>query len=95
MVRGGERVRLARAARRVDPSAVPEPRDHPRLVLRDPVPDAVAERAAHDVDVLGERLDRVAGRPAAAVLERLREVPVVERDVRLDAAREQLVDQRS
>ena len=31
--------------------------------------------------------------PAAAILERLRQVPVVERDERLDAVREQLVDE--
>ena len=75
------------SSRSVHAQPVAEPRDHPRLVLRDPVAHAIAEPGGDDLGVLRERLDRVARRPAAAVLERLRQVPVVERDVRLDAAR--------
>ena len=93
VVRGGQRVGLALAAGSVLPESVPEPRDHPRLALRDPMPDAVAETVAHDVDVLGERFGRLTDGPAAALLERLREIPVVERHEGLDARREQLVDQ--
>ena len=55
--------------------------------------DAVAEPRGDDLGVLGERLDVSRARPAAAVLERLRQVPVVERQERLDAVREQLVDE--
>ena len=55
--------------------------------------DAVAEPRGDDLGVLGERVDRLARGPAAAVLERLRQVPVVERDEGLDAVREQLVDE--
>ena len=43
--------------------------------------------------VLGEAVDGVAVEPAAVVLERLRQVPVVERDHRLHAVGEQRVDQ--
>ena len=93
VVRRGERVRLALAAGCVQAEPVAEPRDHPRLVLRDPVADAVAETAGDGLHVLGECTDRVAGRPAAAVLERLRKIPVVQRRVGLDPVGEQLVDE--
>ena len=93
VVRGRERVRVGRAARRVVAPAVADPRDDPRLVVRDPVPDAVAEPSCDGLDVLRERVDGVADGPAARVLERLRRVPVEERHVRRDAVAEQLVDQ--
>ena len=92
-MRGGERIRLGLAARRVVPPAVPDPGDDPRLVVRDPVGDAVAEARRDGLDVLGERIDRVAHGPAARVLEHLRGVPVEERHVRRDAVAEQLVDE--
>src|SRR4029079_10300530 len=85
--RGGEGVAVAPAAGGVLAAAVAEPGDHPRLVLRDPTRDTVAEPRDDDLDVLRERLDRVPCRPAALVLERLREVPVVERRERLEAGR--------
>ena len=47
----------------------------------------------HERGVLGEAGRGVPRRPAAGVLERLRQVPVVQRQPRLDAVREQLVDQ--
>ena len=50
-------------------------------------------RRRDDLGVLREGVDGLAGRPAAAILERLRQVPVVQRDERLDAVREQLVDE--
>ena len=93
MVRGRERVRVRRPARGVVAPAVTDPRDDPRLVVRDPVPDAVAEPAGDRLDVLGERIDGVAHGPAACVLDRLRRVPVEERHVRRDAVAEQLVDE--
>ena len=71
--------------------AVAEPGDHPRLVLRDPVADTIAQRVGHDLDVLGEGVHGLAHRPAPAVLERLRQIPVIERDERLDPVGEQLV----
>ena len=87
------RRRSRRAAGRVLAPGVPDPRDDPRLVVRDPVLDAVAEPLGDDLGVLDERLGGRARRPAARVLERLRRVPVEERRERLDAVREQLVDE--
>ncbi len=93
VMRGGERVRVGGAARGVMAPAVPDPGDDPRLVVRDPVPDAIAEPLADRFDVLLERADDVARRPAAGVFEHLRRVPVEERHVRRDAVAEQLVDE--
>ncbi len=93
MVRRRDRVTRALAAGRVLARPVSEPRDNPWLVLRDPARNPVAQARGDDLDVLGERLDRLADRPAAAVLERLRQVPVVERRERLDPVLEELVDQ--
>ena len=93
MVRGRQRSLLVGAARSVDTEPVAEPRDDPWLVLRDPVAHAIPEPGRDDFDVLRERLHRVAGRPPAAVLERLRKVPVVEGHVRVDARGEEVVDE--
>ena len=86
-------VGLARAAGCVLAPRVADPRVHPRLVVGDPVLDAVAEPADDGFGVLDERLRRAARRPAARILERLRRVPVEERRERLDVVREQLVDE--
>ncbi len=88
-----ERVLGVRAAGRVHPGRVDEVRRAPRLVERGPGADAVAERLAHDPRVVGERVRGVAARPAALVLERLREVPVVERRDGRDPPRHEPVDQ--
>src|SRR3954451_22856669 len=93
VVRRGDGIGLARAPRRVLAPRVPDPGVHPRLVVRDPVPYAVAEAARDGFRVLGERLRGRARGPAARVLERLRRVPVEERRERLDVVREQLVDE--
>ena len=65
---------------RVHADGVAEERGHPRLVERRPVLDAVVQAGVDGGRVLGEVLRGVALRPAALVLEHLREVPVVERD---------------
>jgi hypothetical protein len=57
------------------------------------VAHSVAERLGDDGGVVGERVGGVTQRPAALVLLRLRQVPVVERDEGGDALGEQLVDQ--
>ena len=93
MVRGRERVGVRGAARRVVAPAVSDPRDHPRLVVGDPVTDPVAETARNGFDVLAERIDGPADRPAALILDRLRRVPMEERDVRRDPAADELVDE--
>ena len=93
VVRGRDRVGLARPPGRVLAPRVPDPRADPRLVVRHPVVDAVAEALDDRLGVLDERLGRRARGPAACVLERLRRVPVEERRERLDPVREQLVDE--
>ena len=86
MVRGRDRVGLARAAGRVLAPARSRARraTHGSLCViqcrtRSP------SRAHDDFRVLGERLGGRARGPAALVLERLRRVPVEERRERLDA----------
>ena len=84
---GGSRPRprgIAEAGR-VHAVAVAEDGHDLRLVQGDPAADAVAERLGHDRGVVAEALGGVADRPAALVLQRLRQVPVVERGDRLDA----------
>ena len=58
--------------------------DDMRLVMRDPVSHAVAEPRGGKVCEIGEGLGGVAVGPAALVLQRLRQIPVVERDVWCD-----------
>src|SRR5216117_4504475 len=93
MVRSGHGVCLARAAGRVLAPGVSDPGVDPRLVVRDPVANAVAETAPDGLRVLGEGLRGRTRGPAARVLERLRRVPVEEGRERLDLVREQLVDE--
>jgi hypothetical protein len=88
-----DRVGQALPTRCVLPDSVSEPGDDPGLVLRDPARHTVAEPGGDDLDVLGEGLRRVADGPPARILERLRQVPVVERHEGLDAGSEQLVDE--
>ena len=91
----GEEPRLPVAeARRVAADLVSEEARAPRLVVRDPVLHAIAEAFPHHLRVLGEGLGGRARRPAPFVLERLGEIPVVERDVRLDPRFEEGVDER-
>ena len=93
VVGGGEAVGDGRAPGRHEPGDVAEVARAVRLVERRPVLDPVAEGRGHDVGVLGEVVRRRPLRPAALVLERLGQVPVVERHVRLDSGGEQLVDE--
>src|SRR3954468_17922502 len=71
--------------------AVAYPGNEPRLVVRDPVAHAISEPLGDGGHVFRERVDGVTDGPATFVLERLRRVPVEERDVRRDPAAEQLV----
>ncbi len=80
------------SARSVSTPAVAGEREDVRLVEHDPVADAVAERAHDDPCVLREAIGRLARGPAARVLERLGQVPVVERHEGPDARGEQSVD---
>ena len=71
--------------------AVAERREDVRLVEDDPVRHAVGERLDHRRGVVGEAVRGVAVGPAAGVLERLRQVPVVERREGPDAGGEERV----
>ena len=84
-------VDAARSAWRVNALAVAGPSGDVRLVLRDPVRHPIAEPLGNDLGVVAERLGSLAHGPAAGVLEGKRQVPMVERDVRLDLALEELV----
>ena len=81
------------SARRMQAGAVAQERRAPRLVERDPVLDPVAEREGGRRRQLGEPVRGLPGRPATGVLERLGQVPVVERHPGRDAGGEQLVDE--
>ena len=66
---------------------------HPGLVVRGQRRQAVTQAAVHAQHIVDEAVHRVARGPAAAVLQGLRQVPVVQGQVRLQAAREHAVDQ--
>ncbi len=57
-----------------------------RLVDGEPVGDVGAETGEHGGRIVGEAVGGVAGLPAAAVLQHLRQVPVEQGRHRLDAA---------
>ena len=76
-------------ARGMDPGPVPEVGRAPRLVQGGPEVDTVPERVVDQAGVVGEPMGGVARRPAAGVLERLRQVPVVQGHSRGDPPREQ------
>ena len=80
-------------ARRVNPRDVAKEGEHPRFVEHHPVLYAVTKRLDARLSVGREVTDNFAIRPASFVLERLGQVPVVQRRERPDAVREQLVDQ--
>jgi hypothetical protein len=93
VVRGGQGAEQQGLAGRVDAQPVPEVGGDDGLVERDPELHPVAERGGGEVGVLREAVRRVPVPPAARVLQRLRQVPVVQRGHRVDAAPEQLVHQ--
>ena len=80
-------------ARRVPALVVADDGRAPGLVVRDPVLDAVAQAARDGVGQLQKGIDRGALVPAAALLQELRQVPVVERGPGLQAAFQHAVDQ--
>ncbi|MDF9816883.1 hypothetical protein M2266_006196 [Streptomyces sp. SPB162] len=95
VVRGPQRGGGLGAARRVHPLRVPQEGAAPRLVERRPGRYPVAEGAGDDRRVVGEPVGGLADRPAARVLQLLRQVPVVERQDGPDTPVQQLVDQRA
>ena len=73
--------------------AVAMVRGDPRFIDGRDAPDPVAEPLRHDRGVIGERQGGGTGRPAARILERLGQIPVVQRHERRDPVPEQLVDE--
>ena len=93
VVHRGERGGGLRATGRVDAGRVAEVRRAPGLVERGPHRHAVAVGVDDLRGVVGEAQGGVAHGPAAGVLEGLRQVPVVHRGHRVDAGRQEVVDQ--
>ena len=93
VVQGGQCGIGLAAARCVLARGVADEGGAQRLVERRPVVDPVAERVVDCHGVVAEAVGRVAVRPASFLLQRLRQVPVVERQPREDARAEQLVDE--
>src|SRR5690606_28747769 len=79
--------------RSVDAEMVAEGADVARLVVGAPTMDAVAETVDDEGGVVGEPGGAVAVEPAAAVVERLREVPVEQCNQRLNTGGEKRVDE--
>ena len=65
----------------------------PRLVDRDPALDPVTQTARDDCCVVDKRIDGGGVVPTTLVLERLRQIPVVERRPRLNTRLQQRIDQ--
>src|SRR5216684_588333 len=76
----------------VDPT-MPDIHEREELVDREEALDPVAELPRDIAGIIGKRFGGVAGLPSALVLERLRQVPVVEGRKRFDAGFEQRIDQ--
>ncbi len=90
---GRERVQHERLARCVDAERIAERGHHERLVQRDPERDTVGEAVRGQAGVVGEPVRGVAVQPAARILQRLRQVPVVQGRHRGDATGQQRVGQ--
>ena len=93
VVGGGDGFAGVLPAGGVDAHVVAEVGRAPRLVERGPMGHPVAEAGDDQPGVVREPLRHVAPGPAAVVLQGLREVPVVQRRVRLEPDLEHLVDQ--
>ncbi len=85
-----ERAPVSRGQRAVQVAAVG---DHPGFVQRHPARHTIAKPADHERGVFGKPVCDVRIEPAAELIERRGEIPVVEGDHGLDAVREQRVDQ--
>ena len=90
--RGQGTVAFARAGC-VAALAVAHDRGAVRLVQRGPLGDDVTERLVHGRRVVGEPAGGVADAPPAPVLQRLRQIPVVQRDEGLNSVVPQRLDQ--
>jgi hypothetical protein len=95
VVRRGRRQGIVAVSLGVSADAVALVGDLLWLVECDPEAAGVADRLGHEPRVVGEALGGVALGPAAVVLERLRQVPVVQRDRGRDATTGEPVDERA
>src|SRR5215210_3906945 len=95
MVGGREGGGAVFASRRVDAQSVAHPGGDPGLVQGDPEPYLVRQRLVDDARVICEAFARLPVRPAAPLLERLRQVPVVEGEHRFYGATSETFDQPS
>ncbi len=85
--------RLVPHARRVAPLEVANEGGHPWLVEGDPTSNSVTEAPDDGRRVIGEAVGGRPVGPTTFILQRLRQVPVVERRDGCDAASEEPVDQ--
>ena len=86
MVHGGDVIRPAPQPGGMVAKSVADQGMHRGLVQHDPVLDPVAEAARHDLRIIGEPMPDIAIKPAAPLLKRLRQIPVIEADPRRDPA---------
>ena len=78
---------------RMTAGAISEHRLNVGLVEHRPVLDAVAQAPGRDLRIVGELFSDVAVGPAALLLQRLRQVPMIEAKPRRNAARNEPIDQ--
>ena len=90
---GAQQHRAVGNSRRLAAEAIAEEREHARLVECRVALHPVAVAARDQVGVIGEPLRAIAVGPAAEVLQRLRQIPVIETKPRLDAGCDQRIDQ--
>lgn len=74
-------------------AAVAQPHAALRLIEGKIVPHPPLKVRGHRGGIPGEGFCRIIIQPAALVLQGLRQIPVVERDIRLDPCRKQRIDQ--
>src|SRR5262249_14165886 len=86
-----ERYRKGLVPGRVRPNLVPKQARAPGLVMGDPLFYPIAELPAHHIAILDKRLRGRAIRPPALILQRLRQIQMIEGDEGLDACLEQRV----
>ena len=75
------------------PSWYPRLDERGRLVEQHPVRDAIAQRLRGQLHVVGEARGSITIRPSPGIFQRLRQVPVIERDKRPDVRLEQRVNE--
>ena len=63
-----------------------------RLIQREIVCDAATEVFCHHAGIFGKGLGGIRIEPAALILQSLRQIPVIERDIRLNACSQQRID---